>query len=570
MSKSRTELQQILWTLRRCWWAVAVFSGVANVLMLAPTLYMLQVYDRVLISQSVLTLLVVSLITLFLLAIMAFSEALRSRLLVRLGVRLDMALASRVFNASFEANALQASAQPSKAFGDVLELRQFLTGHGVIAFLDAPWTPIYIGVLFLLHPALGWVACVFALLQAALAWKGHQRAVAPAAALQSAQQANSKSLRELLRQIEAAHPMGLWPALQKRWLEGHAAYQRAHAESHGIGHRLSALSKGLRYSQQSLSLAAGAWLVVQGEMTAGAMIAGNVLMTRALAPIDQMVGLWRQWLGAREAYQRLDTLLQMHPERELSLRRTRPSGELNLQNVSAWLDGRVRPILDDIDLSLKPGSVTVIVGPSGSGKSTLARVMLGIWPQVSGEVMLDGLPMAQWNRAELGPHLGYLPQSVELFQGSVAQNIARFDEVNPQAVVDAAEQAGLHALLLRMPQGYDTHVGEAGERLSGGQRQRIGLARALYGGPALLVLDEPNAHLDDAGEAALAQAVQDMKSRRQTVVLITHRPAIVAHADHIVLMQAGRIQWQGPREQAQQLLHLSAAANAATGNANEN
>lgn len=565
MNKTRTELQAVLWTLRRGWWVVAVFSGVANVLMLAPTLYMLQVYDRVLISQSTLTLLVVSLITLFFLSAMAFSEAFRSRLLVRLGVQMDAALASRVFNASFEANALQASVQPSKAFGDVLELRQFLTGHGVIAFLDAPWTPVYIGVLFLLHPVLGLVACLFALLQAVLAWQGHHRAAAPAATLQAAQQASSQSLRELLRQLEAVHPMGLWPALQKRWQVGHVAYLHAHALSHSSGHKVSAWSKGLRYSQQSLSLAVGAWLVIHGDLTAGAMIAGNVLMTRALAPIDQMVGLWRQWLGAHAAYQRLDTLLHAYPERERALRRTRPLGELNLQGVSAWLSGRETPILDGIELSLKPGTVTVIVGPSGSGKSTLARVILGIWPQVSGEVTLDGLPMAEWNRAELGPYLGYLPQSVELFQGSIAQNIARFNEVNPQAVVAAAEQAGLHALLLRMPQGYDTAVGEAGERLSGGQRQRIGLARALYGEPSLLVLDEPNAHLDDAGEQALAQAVQGMKSRGQTVVLITHRPAIVAQADHLVLMQSGRIQWQGPREQAQQLLQRKAEPSGATG-----
>ncbi|PUE41862.1 type I secretion system permease/ATPase [Limnohabitans sp. Bal53] len=565
MNKPRTELQSVLWTLRRGWWAVAIFSGVANVLMLAPTLYMLQVYDRVLISQSGMTLLVVSVITLFLLCVMAFSEALRSRLLVRLGVKLDAALARRVFNASFESNALQANSQPSKVFSDVLELRQFLTGHGIIAFLDAPWTPVYIGVLFLLHPTLGWVACVFALLQATLAWQGHQRAVAPAADLQAAQQSSSQGLREMMRQIEAVQPMGMWPALQARWLQGHEAYRRAHLQLHAASHRLTAWSKGLRYSQQSLSLAAGAWLVIYGEMSVGAMIAGNVLMTRALAPIDQMVGLWRQWLGARAAYQRLDNLLEAHPERQLALRRTRPTGALNLRGVSAWLSGRQTPILDGIDLSLKPGTVTVIVGPSGSGKSTLARVMLGIWPQVSGEVSLDGLSISEWDRSELGPYLGYLPQSVELFQGSVAQNIARFDEVNPQAVVQAAEQAGLHSLLLQMPQGYDTPVGEVGERLSGGQRQRIGLARALYANPALLVLDEPNAHLDDAGEAALAQAVRDMKARGQTVVLITHRPAIVAQADHLVLLRAGRIQWQGPREQAHQLLDAGTVAKSATG-----
>jgi len=565
MNKVRSELQEVLWSLRRGWWAVAVMSGVANVLMLAPTIYMLQVYDRVLLSLSSLTLLVVSVITLFLLASMAFAEAVRSRLLVRLGVRIDAALASRVFRASFEANALQTSAQPAKAFGDVLELRQFLTGHGIISFLDAPWTPIYIGVLFMLHPALGLVACVFALFQATLAWQGHRRAVAPALALQASQQENSQSLREMLRQIEAVHSMGLWAALEKRWRALHDAYQRVHAQSHSYSHSLGAWSKGLRYTQQSLSLAAGAWLVIHGEISVGAMIAGNVLMTRALAPIDQMVGLWRQCLSAHAAYQRINSLLQMHPEQEVALRRMRPTGHLSLRGVSAWVSGRSSPLIDGIDLELRPGSVTVIVGPSGSGKSTLVRVMLGVWPQVNGEVELDGLSISDWNRSELGPYLGYLPQSVELFQGSIAQNIARFDEVNPQKVVEAAEQAGLHTLLLRLSQGYDTPIGEAGERLSGGQRQRVGLARALYGNPALLVLDEPNAHLDDAGEAALVQAVQGMKARGQTVVLVTHRPAIVGQADHLVMMRAGRIQWQGPREQAQQLIDRGLGATVVTG-----
>ena len=558
MSSKRTELQNAIWSLRFSWIAVAIFSGVANLLMLAPTLYMLQVYDRVLISLNQMTLLWVSLITVFLLASMALSEILRSRVLVRVGKSLEALLSERVFSASFKANALQANPQPAKAFGDLLELRQFLTGHGVISFLDAPWTPIYIAVLFLLHPFLGWVALVFALFQAALAWWGHRRAVAPALRMHNEGLASVDALRSNLRQVEAFFPMGMWNALQKRWMLGHASYHQAHAHSHGLNHRLSAFSKGLRYSQQSLSLAAGAWLVIHGELSVGAMIAGNVLTTRALAPVDQMVGLWRQWLGALSAYRRIDLLLETYPSLDRELRNVRPQGGVSLKDVSVYLSGREKPILDHIDLDILPGTVTVVVGPSGSGKSSLAKVILGVWPQTSGDVFLDGVPIDRWRRSELGPFLGFLPQSVDLFEGSVAQNIARFEEVNSSRVVSASEQADLHGMLLKMPQGYDTPVGVSGDRLSGGQRQRIGLARALYGDPALLVLDEPNAHLDDAGEAALALAVKGMKSRGQTVVVITHRPGIVSLADNLVMMQSGRVVWHGPRDQGlQQLKQLN-------------
>ena len=410
MSAKRTELQNAIWSLRFSWVSVAIFSGVANLLMLAPTLYMLQVYDRVLISLNQMTLLWVSLITVFLLASMALSEILRSRVLVRVGKSLEALLSERVFSASFKANALQANPQPARAFGDLLELRQFLTGHGVISFLDAPWTPIYIAVLFLLHPFLGWVALVFALFQAALAWWGHRRAVAPALRMHNEGLASVDALRSNLRQVEAFFPMGMWNALQKRWMLGHASYQQAHAHSHGLNHRLSAISKGLRYSQQSLSLAAGAWLVIHGDLSVGAMIAGNVLTTRALAPVDQMVGLWRQWLGALSAYRRIDLLLETYPPLDRELRHVRPKGGLYLKDVSVYLSGREKPILDHINLDIPPGTVTVVVGPSGSGKSSLARVMLGVWPQTYGDVFMDGDPIDLWSRSELGPFLGFLPQ----------------------------------------------------------------------------------------------------------------------------------------------------------------
>jgi len=555
---ARSELTSTLWAFRREFCVVGVFSMVANVLMLAPTLYMLQVFDRVLVSRSELTLLAVSLLTLFLFVVLAFAEWSRSRLLVQAGMRLDAVLSTRVFNASFEANLSRSGAPVQRAFADLNEVRQFLTGNGIFAFFDAPWTPIYIAVLFFLHPFLGWVTILFAVLQGLLAWFGHRKTVAPAEVAAKAQSEVNQYLQAKLRNAEVVESMGMLGGLRKRWGERHGDYMDKHGSAQALTHRIGAWSKFLRYSQQSFALGAGALLVIDGQLTPGAMIAANVLATRALAPIDMLVGTWRSFLGARSAFGRLESLLVAHPERDPALTRTPPTGALALRGVTASVQGRELPILNAVSLETAPGTITVVVGASGSGKSTLARVMVGIWADVSGEVLLDERPMAGWNRAELGPHLGYLPQDIELFDGSIAENIARFAEVNSEKVIAAARSAGLHEMILRLPMGYDTQMGEAGSALSGGQRQRIALARAIYGEPALVVLDEPNANLDDAGEAALGRAVMELKTKGKAVVLITHRPGAIAMADRLVVMNAGHVQVQGPRDAV--LAHLRAGA----------
>jgi len=548
---ARSELGRTLRTFRREFATVGLFSMVANVLMLAPTLYMLQLYDRVLVSRSEWTLLFVSLLTLFLFAVMAFAEWARTRLLTRTSVRLDMALGTRVFNASFEASLSQtgsATLLAQRAFRDWLELRQFIAGNGSIAFFDLPWVPVYLAVLFLLHPFLGWVALAFTVVQAALAWFGHRKTIAPAEAANKAMQEEGAFLQAKLRNTEAIEPMGMRAGLEQRWAERHAATLVAQGGAQAFQHRMTAISKWVRYCQQSFSLAAGALLVLDGQLTAGAMIAANVLMTRALTPIDQVVGAWRGFLSARAAYGRLEMLLGQHPERDAALTRTAPMGAVQLKGVVASAAGRAQPILKNIDLPAPAGSVTVVLGASGSGKSTLARVLMGIWPGVTGEVLLDERPLAGWNRTELGQHVGYLPQDVELFDGTIAENIARLGEVDSDKVIAAARSAGLHEMILRFPKGYDTPIGEAGGLLSGGQRQRVGLARALYGKPALVVLDEPNANLDDVGEQALAQAVRELKVRGATVFLISHRPNVVSLADQLVVMADGEIQVRGPRD----------------------
>jgi ATP-binding cassette, subfamily C, bacterial exporter for protease/lipase len=452
----RSELTRALWTFKDEFKAVGVFSMVANLLLLVPTLYMLQVYDRVLVSQSELTLLVVSLVTLFLLAMMSFSEWSRSRVLVRAGVLFDQQLSTRVFNASFEAYLNQSRESPAKAFSDLIQIRQFITGQGIFAFFDAPWTPIYIVVVFMLHPLLGVLALVFSMFQVALAWFGHRHSVSPFESAQKASIDASAYLQSKLRNAEVIESMGMLDNLRHRWSKWHRAYLARSTDAHVISSRLMAWSKFIRYSQQSLALGAGALLVIDGQLTAGAMIATNLLMSRALAPIDQIIGAWRSGSGAWRAFLRLEKLLVDNPDRDPNLSRVAPTGELTLRGVVASAPGRVSPILKGIDLQVSAGTVVAVLGPSGSGKSTLARVMMGIWPDVGGEVLLDGLPIQGWDRTEIGPHLGYLPQDIELFEGSIAENIARFREVESDKVIAAARCAGLHEMILRFPKGYDT------------------------------------------------------------------------------------------------------------------
>ena len=544
----RSELTATLWSFRREFVIVGVFSMIANVLMLTPTLYMLQVYDRVMSSQSELTLIAMSLLALLMFAFMALAEWMRSRLLVRTGVRLDAQLSTLVFNASFEAHLSQSGSNPSRAFSDLIQIRQFLTGNGVFAFFDAPWTPIYMAVLFFLHPWLGVLGMVFALLQAALAWFGHRNTTAPSEAAAAAQAEAVSFLQSKLRNSEVLESMGMVRSLQVRWNERHQTALARNGDSQHLMHRITAISKFIRYSQQSLALGAGALLVINGELSPGAMIAANVLMTRALSPIDMLVSSWRQFAGMRAAFVRLEALLADYPERDPALKRVAPTGQITLNKVFALATGRADPILKNVGFSVPAGTVIAILGPSGSGKSTLARVMVGIWPNVSGDVLLDGVPVDSWNRIELGPYIGYLPQDIELFEGTIAENIARFSKTDPAKVIAAAKSASLHDMILRFPKGYDTSIGEAGNLLSGGQRQRIGLARAIYDNPMIVVLDEPNANLDDAGEVALYKTVEELKANGKTVFLITHRPGAVAVADRILVLRDGAVQADGPRD----------------------
>ena len=545
---NRDELSRTLWDFRYEFMVAGLFSMVANLLMLTPTIYMLQVYDRVMVSQNTGTLVVMSLITLFLFGGLTFSEWSRSKLLVRSGVRLDEVLSKRLFHASYEAHLNPHVTNPSGAFNDLTQLRQFLTGNGIFAFFDAPWAPIYIAVLFMLHPWLGIMAIFFGAVQSVLAWWGNNATKPTQADASKSQLEVNGYLQSKFRNAEVLEAMGMVPYLFRRWSEKNARALGQGMNAQAVSGRVVAWSKFVRYTQQSLALGGGALLVIQGELSPGAMIAANVLMTRALAPIDLMVSTWSGFLSAKEAFIRLRALLEAHPMRHLKLKGIEPKGDLVLSDVVASAPGRSTPIIKAVSAIMPAGTVTVVLGASGSGKSTLARVILGIWPASSGSVMLDGQAVGSWDRMELGPHIGYLPQDIELFDGSIAENIARAGRVDSEKVIAAAEASGLHTMILRFPKGYDTPMGEAGSLLSGGQRQRIGLARALYGDPALVVLDEPNANLDDEGEAALVRAVNGLKAKRKTVVLISHRPGIISVADRLLILHEGTVQASGPRD----------------------
>ncbi len=545
---NRNELSRTLWEFRYEFVVAGVFSMIANLLMLTPTVYMLQVYDRVMLSQSTGTLMAVSLITLFFFGVLTFAEWSRSKLLVRSGVRMDELLSKRLFHASYEAYLNPEVKNPSRAFNDLTEVRQFLTGNGIFAFFDAPWAPIYIAVLFMLHPWLGVMAIGFAVIQATLAWWG-SNASKPAQAVASKSQQDAGSyLQSKFRNAEVIESMGMLSHLYRRWADQNTRAMGHALNAQDVSGRVVAWSKFVRYTQQSLALGGGALLVIRGELSPGAMIAANVLMTRALAPIDLMVGTWPGFLSAKDAFVRLRDLLAAHPLRDKQELTVVPKGDVVLKEVIASAPGRKEPILKGISALMPAGTVTVVLGASGSGKSTLARVLLGIWPHDKGDVLLDGEPILKWDRKGLGSHIGYLPQDIELFDGTIAENIARAGQVVSDKVIAAAEASGLHQMILRFPKGYDTPMGEAGGLLSGGQRQRIGLARALYGEPALVVLDEPNANLDDEGEAALVRAVQVMKAKGKTVVLISHRPGIVGVADRLLILHQGTVQASGPRD----------------------
>ncbi|WP_228291450.1 type I secretion system permease/ATPase [Thiothrix litoralis] len=472
----KSELKGILDSFRTSFLYVGLFSLFINLLMLAPSFYMLQVYDRVMASRSVETLLMITLIMVWLFVTMGLLEYARSRMLVRIGSQLDDRLNSRLYAAMAKMalrNPGRASSQP---LGDLTSLRQFMTGNGPFAFFDAPWIPIYFAILFLFHPMYGLFSVFAALVLISLAVMNE---VSTRDLMKDANVRNIQSTTAIsaqLRNAEVLHAMGMEPAMREHWLRQHLEFLRAQSDASDKAGIWMNLSKSLRVMFQSLMLGLGAYLAVHNEITSGMIIAGSILMGRALAPIDQMIGAWKQFNSARVSYARLEELLQGVPDTDNRMSLPPPKGDLRVETATLIPPGSQQPVLRSVGFDLGAGEALLVLGPSASGKSSLLRALLGIWPLAAGKVRLDGAEIGHWNRDELGPHIGYLPQDVELFEGSISQNIARFGKVEPDHIIAAARMAGVDEMIRRLPEGYDTLIGPGGATLSGGQRQRVGLA----------------------------------------------------------------------------------------------
>lgn len=558
---NKTDLQKALNLCRSSFLIVGFFSLFINTLMLTPSIYMLQVYDRVVTSGSHSTLVMITLIMLLLFITLGSLEWVRSQILVRVSTRLDTLLNTRLFNASFKQSlytgGVQASAQP---LSDMTGLRQFMTGNGLFAFFDAPWLPIYLAVMFVFHPWYGWVGVASAIILVILAVFNEKATQKPLAEANKVSIANTGFVSKNLRNAEVIESMGMLSNIRNIWAEKNKEVLYLQAEASQKAGLITALSKITRLTVQSLILGLGAYLAIEQEITPGLMIAGSILLGRALAPIDLMIGTWKQFIGARGQYNRLNEMLSRIPDDQDRMKLPDPEGTITVEAAIITPPGSKLPVVKNVSFVVAKGDIVGLIGPSAAGKSTLARGILGIWPCVGGKIRLDGADVFTWNREDLGPFVGYLPQDIELFEGTISQNIARFGDVDAEQVVAAAKMAGVHEMILHLPDGYDTVIGANGGALSGGQRQRVGLARALYGNPRLVVLDEPNSNLDDQGDAALAGALKQLKQRGATVLIISHRTSVIASVDKLLVMRDGAITLYGPKDEVLQKMHQMATA----------
>lgn len=551
----RNEIADVIRTRSKVFWTVGIFTAFINLLMLVPSVYMLQVYDRVLPSRNEITLLMLTLIMLGLFGVMALLEYVRSMVVIRIGSQLDMRLNTRVYTAAYEANLQNGSSDAGQMLGDLTTVRQFLTGSALFAFFDAPWFPIYLLVIFLFNPWLGLFALIGSLLLIALAVVNEIVSKKPLGEASKLSIMSGNLASTNLRNAEVIEALGMLPNLKRRWFGLHQRFLNSQRVASERATTVTSITKFVRLSLQSLVLGLGGWLAIDGHITPGMMIAGSILMGRTLAPIEQVINIWKSWSSAKLSYQRLVKLLEMHPQRGTGMSLPRPEGIVSVEGVTATPPGsKGDAVLHNVSFAIQPGDVLGIIGPSASGKSTLARLLVGIWPVSEGIVRLDNADIYQWNKDELGPYIGYLPQDIELFAGTIAENISRFNDVDSEKVIEAAKLAGVHELILRFPNGYDSLIGNGGAGLSGGQKQRIGLARALYGDPSLIVLDEPNSNLDDAGERALNQAILFLKQRNKTVILITHRTNLLSMTSKLLLLTNGVVNAFGPTQQVLQAL----------------
>ncbi len=535
------------------WLSVGVFSGLVNVLALTGSIYMLQVYDRVIPSRSVPTLVGLTILMVVLYTAHGLLDLVRSRILSRIGVHTDKLLRDKVFKAMqmLPLRSRQA-AESIMPVRDLDQIRAFLSSMGPTALFDMPWMPVYLALIFLLHPTLGLFATAGALLLVLLTLLTDLKTRGPskeAATTGAARQMFGEAVR---RNAEVIQAMGLGDRMAERWKAISARNLSANLTASDAAGGIGTLSKVLRMVLQSGMLGLGGYFTIKGELSAGGIIAASITLSRALAPVEIAIANWRGFVGARQSVARLDTLISAMPDDAEVMELPRPSKALTVKGLAVAAPGTMQPIVQNVSFQLEAGAGLAIIGVSASGKSTLARALVGAWQPMprGGSVRLDGATLDQWRPAVLGRYIGYLPQDIELFEGTIAENIARMDaQAPPEQIIAAAQIAGVHEMIVHLPEGYHTRIGEGGTRLSAGQRQRVGLARALYGDPFLVVLDEPNSNLDAAGELALTHAIKSVRQRGGIVVVVAHRPSVLVGLDQVLAMGNGQVQAFGPKDE---------------------
>lgn len=561
VAKPATELHQALTSLKPYFVRAAGFSVVASLLVLAPSGYMLEVYDRVVNSRSHMTLAMLTVLVLSAYVLMEVLEWVRAEIMHEASLKLDEKLSGRLFLAIFEANLKRQPGGTAQPMNDFRTLRDFLFAPVVLAIMEVPVALTFLVLIYAISPVLGWTAVAAAVVQTFVGWLNERSTQPPLLAANRNAIAAQQYADGTLRNAQVIESMGMLRDVHQRWIAKQREFLGLQAQASGHAGFYQAISKLLQNTTSSGLLGLGAWLLLRDELAGGAafMIVGSILGGRVLAPLIQVVTQWQSVVNARDAYSRLDQMLSALPARQPGMSLPPPAGKLLVENLMAAAPGSQAPILKGLNFALQPGEVLAVVGPSASGKTTLARLLVGLWPALGGKVRLDGADVYTWAKDELGPHVGYLPQGVELFDGSVAENIARFGAVDMAKVEAAARTVGLHDFILSLPQGYDNPVGREGAMLSGGQRQRIALARALYDQPAFVVLDEPNSSLDEQGDAALAQAIAKLSQRGTTFVVMTHRTSVLAVAHKMLVLRDGQAQAFGPRDEVLKALNEAAA-----------
>ena len=550
-SPVRSELAEALAACRGAFYGTALISGMSNILMLTGAMFMLEIYDRVLPSRSMPTLVGLLVLAGALFTALGILDAIRGRILVRIGGALDETLSGRVYDTLMRLPLrIGARSDGTQPLRDLDAVRSYLSGLGPVALFDLPWIPLYLAICFAFHPLIGFAALAGAIILIVLTLLTEILMRAPARAATEAAVARNGLAEASRRNAEALVAMGMAGHIAARWSEANRQYMRSQQEASDLGGGLGAISKVLRMMLQSGVLAVGAYLVIHQEASAGIISAASILSARALAPVDLAIANWKGFVAARQSWQRLNRLLTMSPARLTPMQLQKPVQRLTVEAVSASPPGVPKVVVQDITFELEAGQGLGIIGPSGSGKSSLVRLLVGVWQPVRGNVRLDGAALDQWASDALGRHIGYLPQDVELLAGTVAENIARF-EPNPdnEAVIAAAKAVGVHDLIVRLPGGYDTPIGEQGSALSAGQAQRVALARAVYRDPFLVVLDEPNSNLDSEGEEALTRAILGVRERMGIIIVVAHRPSAIAGVDRLLMMNQGKAQAIGPKDE---------------------